>query len=352
MPAPSHGESGFSDGWQEYGADSFHQDFGSRSSFHRSKAFEIGADVRVGGRVERLVRCPVGLSRRLIRRIGRSAATRSCHLPAPVPSAPSRSAWEPDSSCRAVYVRASPAGIESRTSLPGDSPLPSTPTIVNWASSSPGLIKRSQLTCSPFRPGLKVGTRWPLSPRATVSCMLVRKPSGARTYASTSMSRGLSSRRRRSPIIGGQVWTSGFAGLPHSRSSELTWMVSFAAMGSVRATGCQPKLSMASILTSPFTEERLMTRMKLWPFVLEADNINGTECTATAASTSGNTAAIPIAVAMRASLRGCTGHEIRVSPMGWTGVSSKHTTGRHGSETSPWRSSTSSIRATYSASTQ
>ena len=41
----------------------------------------------------------------------------SCHLPAPVPSAPFRSGWEPVSSCRAVYLRASPAGMVSRTSL-------------------------------------------------------------------------------------------------------------------------------------------------------------------------------------------------------------------------------------------
>ena len=55
---------------------------------------------------------------------------------------------------------------------------------------------------------------------------------------------------------------------------------------------------------------------------------------------------------MRAGLPGCAGHAMRVSPMSWTGVSSKHTTGRRRSGTSPYRSSTSSIRATYSLSTQ
>ena len=46
------------------------------------------------------------------------------------------------------------------------------------------------------------------------------------------------------------------------------------------------------------------------------------------------------------------GNGIRVSPMRWTGVSSKHTTGRRGSGASLYRSSRSSIRATYSITTQ
>ena len=55
---------------------------------------------------------------------------------------------------------------------------------------------------------------------------------------------------------------------------------------------------------------------------------------------------------MHVGLPGCTGHGMRVSPMSWTGVSSTCTTERRGSGASLYRSSTSSMRATYSASTQ
>ena len=121
--------------------------------------------------------------------------------------------------------------------------------------------------------------------------MLVSMPSRVRTYASTSMSSRLSSRRRQSPSIGGPVAPiSPFSGLPPSRSFELKWMVRLAAMDSVSGEGCHPESSMASIRTSPSVTERLMTRTKLSRWGFDADTTNETARTVAAASENSNPA--------------------------------------------------------------
>ena len=63
------------------------------------------------GAVDRFVRCPVGLARRLITSMGRSTVTLSRHLPLPSPSPPLNPS--PDSSCCAVSVSADPAASPS-----------------------------------------------------------------------------------------------------------------------------------------------------------------------------------------------------------------------------------------------
>ena len=96
------------------------------------------------GAVDRFVRCPVGLDRRLIISIGWSELTTSCHFPSPSSSIPARPS--PDSSSCAVTVRDAYAGTESSTAVPGDSPSSSMPSIATAAVSSPGLTIRRRLT--------------------------------------------------------------------------------------------------------------------------------------------------------------------------------------------------------------
>ena len=184
------------------------------------------------GAVDRLVRYPVGSDSRLIATSGCADSTVSRHLPAPSPSAPS-SPSPPDSSAAAVNVRDAPAGMVVVTSLPGDSPRSSTPTMETTAASSPGLTSRSRLTWLSLLPGLKKTTRWLPSSLGTVSCIAVRNPSVVLMYDSTSMSSSLESCKRQAPSPGPTPSDSPFSALPFSRSSELKWTASPASMGSM-----------------------------------------------------------------------------------------------------------------------
>ena len=139
----------------------------------------------LSGAVDRLVRCPVGLASRLITWMGRSDFTTRRHLPVPTPSAPARSRRSSplassDSSSRALTMRAPCAGTGKRTAVPGDSPLPSMPSMLTSAASGPRLMTRRRLTWLTLRPGLKMATWCPVSVWGTTSCTLVTKPSSVR----------------------------------------------------------------------------------------------------------------------------------------------------------------------------
>ena len=128
------------------------------------------------GAVDRLVRYPAGSDSRLITTSGCADSTVSRHLPSPSPSAP----WSPsppDSSAAAVNVRDAPEAMVVVTSLPGDSPRSSTPTMETSAASSPGFTRRSRLTWLSLLPGLKKTTRCLPPSLGTVSCIAVRNPS-------------------------------------------------------------------------------------------------------------------------------------------------------------------------------
>ena len=131
------------------------------------------------GTVDRLVRCPVGVESTLITPMGCSELTVSRHLPSPSPSAPPLNP-SPDSRSLALTVRDASPPSESSTTVPGESPLSSTPSMRTSAVSLPGLTSRRLLAWLALLPGLNVTTRCPASVRGTKSCMLVRKPSSVR----------------------------------------------------------------------------------------------------------------------------------------------------------------------------
>ena len=198
--------------------------------------------------------CRVGLTSRLITMIDRLASMVRRHLPTPSPSVPSRPG-APVSSSSVQIVHDAPAGMETRTAPPGDVPKSSTPVTATSASDLPGLINCSRLCCSRLLPGLKMATRCSFPWPGATLFSAVRKPSGVRTYASTSMSSALDSVKRQSPAPDPVRPDSPFAVLPRCRSSELKWTV--AAAPTDRSTGPnqRPVSSKASIAISPGTSE-------------------------------------------------------------------------------------------------
>ena len=128
------------------------------------------------GTVDRFVKCPVGLHSRLITSMGCAAITRSRHLPLPVPNAPVNPS-PPDSSSRAVSVRAVPGASVNATGPCDDAPSSSIPSMRTSAGSAPGLTTRRRLAWLTLRPGLNVTTRCPASVDGATSCIAVRNPS-------------------------------------------------------------------------------------------------------------------------------------------------------------------------------
>ena len=131
---------------------------------------------------ERLVRSPVALCSRLTTCTGRSAETKSCHLPAPSPRLPSNAksdtdSDQPSSSAFALSVRASSPGRSKRTTPAPSSPLSSSPSMRISVSTAEVLITRSELTCRVLFPGLKIGTYQRISVPAAASWVLAMKPS-------------------------------------------------------------------------------------------------------------------------------------------------------------------------------
>ena len=120
----------------------------------------IGASLRFHhAPVDRFVRLPVGLSRRLRTCSRLSDLTHNRHFPAPSPNRPDRRS-DPSSSSRAVMVRDARGGrlISIR---PSGAALPrsSMPTITTFAASFLGFTKRSRLTWLRLLPGLKNGSQ-------------------------------------------------------------------------------------------------------------------------------------------------------------------------------------------------